>query len=85
MFTQTCPGPPLGAVAPLAVDGVAVGLGEVGGAGVTVGVVIIGALLAIGAIGAMQLKNDDRLSDESFVKLMIEWYKRLPLLRGDGS
>jgi len=54
-------------------------------AGVMTGVVIIGALLAIGAIGAMQLKNDDRLSDESFVKLMIKWYKRLPLLRGDGS
>lgn len=52
-------------------------------AGVMTGVVIIGALLAIGAIGAMQLKNDDRLSDESFLKLMIEWYKRLPLLRGD--
>jgi len=54
-------------------------------AGVTVGVVIIGALLAIGVVGAMQLRNDDRLSDESFLKLMIESYKRLPLLRGDGS
>ena len=52
-------------------------------AGVMTGVVIIGALLAIGAIGAMQLKNDDRLSDESFLQLMIEWYKRLPLLRGE--
>ena len=47
------------------------------------GVVTIGALLAIGVIGAMQLRNDDRLSDESFLKLMIEWYKRLPLLRGE--
>lgn len=44
--------------------------------------IAIGALLAIGAIGAMQLKNDDCLSDESFLKFMIEWYKRLPLLRG---
>ncbi|HKP81534.1 MAG TPA: hypothetical protein VJT69_05930 [Pyrinomonadaceae bacterium] len=31
--------------------------------------IAIGALLAIGAIGAMQLKNDDCLSDESFFKL----------------
>jgi internalin A len=52
-------------------------------AGVMTGVVIIGALLAIGVIGAMQLRNDDRLSEESFLKLMIESYKRLPLLRGD--
>lgn len=27
------------------------------------------------------MKNDERLSDESYVKLMIESYKRLPLLR----
>jgi internalin A len=52
-------------------------------AGVMTGVVIIGALLAIGVIGAMQLRNDDRLSEESFLKLMIESYKRLPLLRGE--
>ena len=52
-------------------------------AGVMTGVVIISALLAIGVIGAMQLRNDDRLSEESFLKLMIESYKRLPLLRGD--
>jgi uncharacterized membrane protein YphA (DoxX/SURF4 family) len=52
-------------------------------AGVMTGVVIIGSLLAIGVIGAMQLRNDDRLSEESFLKLMIESYKRLPLLRGE--
>jgi internalin A len=52
-------------------------------AGVMTGVVIIGALLAFGALGAMQLRNDDRLSEESFLKLMIESYKRLPLLRGE--
>jgi len=52
-------------------------------AGVMTGVIIIGALLAIGVIGAMQLRNDDRLSEESFLKLMIESYKRLPLLRGE--
>ncbi|HYP27434.1 MAG TPA: COR domain-containing protein [Blastocatellia bacterium] len=47
--------------------------------------VLIGGLLSIGIIGANQLKNDDRLSDESYVKLMIESYKRLPLLRGKGE
>lgn len=52
-------------------------------AGVMTGVVIIGALLAIGVLGALQLRNDDRLSEESFLKLMIESYKRLPLLRGE--
>ena len=52
-------------------------------AGVMTGVVIIGALLAIGVIGAMQLRNDDRLSEASFLTLMIESYKRLPLLRGE--
>ena len=29
----------------------------------------------------MQLRNDDRLSEDNFLKLMIESYKRLPLLR----
>lgn len=45
----------------------------------------IGALLAIGVVGAMGLRNDDRLSDESFLKLVIEAYKRLPLLKGGDS
>jgi hypothetical protein len=52
-------------------------------AGVMTGVVIVGALLAIGVLGALQLRNDDRLSEESFLKLMIESYKRLPLLRSE--
>lgn len=33
----------------------------------------------------MGLRNDDRLSDESFLKLVIEAYKRLPLLKGGDS
>jgi internalin A len=48
---------------------------------IAVPVVLIAALLAITVIGAMQLRNDVRLKDESFVKLIIEFYKRLPLLR----
>ncbi|HEX8072221.1 MAG TPA: COR domain-containing protein [Pyrinomonadaceae bacterium] len=47
--------------------------------------VMIGGLLGIGIIGAQQLKNDDRLSDESYVKLMIESYKHLPLLGGNSE
>ncbi len=54
-------------------------------AGVTTGVIIIGALLAIGVVGAMGLRNDDRLSEDNFLKLMIESYKRLPLLRGNDE
>jgi small GTP-binding protein len=53
--------------------------------GAVIPIVLIGGLLGIGVIGASQLKNDDRLSDESYVKLMIESYKRLPLLRGKGD
>ncbi len=53
--------------------------------GITVPVVLIGVLLAVGIIGALQLRQDDRLTEQSFLKLMLETYKRLPLLRGNGS
>lgn len=43
-------------------------------------IIIIGGILLVGVIGALQLKNDDKLKEDSFVKLMIETYKRLPLL-----
>ena len=43
-------------------------------------IVIIGGILLIGIIGALQLKNDDKISDENFVNLMIATYKKLPLL-----
>ncbi|WP_448138447.1 hypothetical protein [Sphingobacterium siyangense] len=48
-------------------------------------VIIIGGILIIGIIGALQLKNDDKLNDESFIKLMSETYKKLPLLRQGKS
>ncbi|MEM8810672.1 MAG: COR domain-containing protein [Cyanobacteria bacterium P01_G01_bin.38] len=48
-------------------------------------VVIIGALLAIGVVGAFQLMQDERFSQENFVTLIIEAYKRLPLLRGQDT
>jgi len=44
-------------------------------------IVLIGAILAVGLIGALQLRNDDRLTQKSFMELVIETYKRLPLLR----
>ncbi|OQP64994.1 hypothetical protein [Niastella populi] len=44
-------------------------------------IVIIGGILIIGVIGGLQLRNDDKLKEEGFLKLMGETYKRLPLLR----
>lgn len=43
-------------------------------------ITIIGGILFVGIIGAFQLKNDDKLKEESFLKLVGETYKRLPLL-----
>jgi internalin A len=51
-------------------------------AGVMTGVIIIGALLTMGVVGAMDLRNRGILSEANFLKLMIESYKRLPLLKG---
>jgi hypothetical protein len=48
-------------------------------------IIIIGGILLIGIIGAFQLKNDDKLKDESFLKLITETYKRLPLLKNASS
>jgi internalin A len=48
-------------------------------------VVLIAGLLGIAIIGGLQLKNDQRLSDESFITLMGESLKRLPLLKGEES
>lgn len=48
-------------------------------------IVLIAGLLATGIIGALQLRNDDRFSEDTFLKLMIESFKRLPLLRGETS
>ncbi len=43
--------------------------------------VIIAALLALSVLGAFQLRNDDRLSDKSFLSLMGMSLKQLPFLR----
>ena len=43
--------------------------------------IVIAGILLLGIIGAFQLKNDNKIKDETFIKLIIETYKRLPLLR----
>ena len=48
-------------------------------------IILIAGILSIGVIGAMQLRNDDKLKEENFVKLMIESYKKLLLLRKGKS
>ena len=54
-------------------------------AAVMTSIIIIGALLAIVVVGAMYLRINNYLSEDNFLKLMIESYKRLPLLRGKGE
>ena len=44
-------------------------------------IALIGGLLAISIIGAFQLRNDDSLSEKNFLSLMVETFKRLPLLK----
>lgn len=51
----------------------------------TLPLIIIGGILIIGIIGALQLRNDDKLKEEGFLKLMIETYKRLPLLKSSKN
>lgn len=48
-------------------------------------VVITGGLLSIIMIGALQLRQDEGISETNFLKLMIESFKRLPLLRGNNQ
>jgi hypothetical protein len=42
--------------------------------------VIIGGILTVAVVGALQLRNDSALSERNFLALMIEALKRLPLL-----
>jgi len=45
--------------------------------------VIIGSLLAIPIVGVLQALNDKTLSEKGFIKVILESYKHLPLLKGD--
>jgi hypothetical protein len=46
----------------------------------TLPIVIVGALLFLTTIGALQLRNDDRLAEKNFLVLMRLVLERLPLL-----
>jgi small GTP-binding protein len=48
-------------------------------------IILIAAILAVGIVGAFQLSNDDGLTQDNFLALMLETYKRLPLLIQDKS
>jgi len=43
-------------------------------------IIIISGILIVGIVGVLQLKNDDRITDKSFVSLMTETFKSLPLI-----
>jgi hypothetical protein len=43
-------------------------------------IIVIGGILLIALIGFFQLKNDDKITDKSFIKLISETFKRLPLI-----
>ncbi|MFX0200482.1 MAG: COR domain-containing protein [Candidatus Hodarchaeota archaeon] len=48
-------------------------------------IVLIAGLLTIPLIGVLQALNDGTLSEEGFLKVVLESYKLLPLLRKDNS
>jgi len=50
-------------------------------AAVMLWIILVVTIVAIGAVGAIHLRSDERFSEERFVKLMMESYRRLPLLR----
>ena len=43
-------------------------------------IIIISSILIVSLVGILQLKNDDRITDKSFVSLMTETFKSLPLI-----
>jgi internalin A len=63
------------------------GLGALGNwlSGWVFPLVMVGGLLTLSVIGALQLKHDERLSEEGFLKLMAIALKSLPLLRKLGK
>jgi internalin A len=44
--------------------------------------VLIGAVILLPIVGALQLRNDDRLKEKTFIELMGLFARQLPLLRG---
>ncbi len=47
--------------------------------------VIIGGLVAIGVIGALQLRNDSKLGEKNFLELMELSYRQLPFIGAKKS
>lgn len=47
----------------------------------TLPIVVIGGLIALSVIGALQLRQDEKLSEENFLKLMALSFKYLPWIR----
>lgn len=47
--------------------------------------VIIGGLLLFSVVGAFQLRNDERLSEKSFIQLMVLTFKQIPFLKGPSK
>jgi Flp pilus assembly protein TadB len=43
-------------------------------------VVIVGAILLVSVVGAFQMRQDDKLSERGFLRLMADVFRRLPLL-----
>ena len=44
-------------------------------------IVLLFALLAVSFVGALQLRQDQRLGETNFLKLMLQSLKALPMLR----
>ncbi len=45
-------------------------------------IVLVGGILAVSIIGALQLRQDDRLNEDNFLKLMALSLRYLPLIKG---
>jgi 4-hydroxybenzoate polyprenyltransferase len=43
-------------------------------------IVVVAAALLVSIVGALQMRQDDRLSERGFVRLMGDVFRRLPLL-----
>lgn len=50
-------------------------------AAVVLSVLLIATLLSVSVVGALQLREEGKFSDDNFLKLMVEAFKRLPLLK----
>lgn len=47
--------------------------------------VVLGAILLVSVVGALQMRQDDHLSERGFLKLMADVLRRLPLVVPSSS